>query len=122
MLEKSPFKNTLYNRDQEKFQRKYHHEFKVINLLYITAFMITYLIPCCLMYWSSLFQKENNVYDFLPLINPLGGILLFVIRINDPIVKKCLYIILSGDKKRNSCKLKDKLIQKKEVIYAFINR
>ena len=61
------------------------------------------------MYWSSLFQQDNDVYDFLPLINPLGGILLFAIRINDPIVKKCLYIMLSG-KKRNSCKLKDKLI------------
>ncbi|CAD8062135.1 unnamed protein product [Paramecium sonneborni] len=112
-IEKSIFKTTLYNKDSEKFHQKYHKQFKIVNTLYTTVFLVTYMIPSCLIFWSQLFSVQDYHYYFFPIIYPLGGILLFLIRINDPIVKKYLYNMLIGNKKTNqNCKLKDKLLQK----------
>lgn len=54
--------------------------------------MITYLLPTCLMFLSSLTNTIKEYKYFLPIINPLGGIFLFIIRINDPLVKKYILI------------------------------
>ncbi|CAD8069381.1 unnamed protein product [Paramecium sonneborni] len=111
-IEKSLIKTTFYNKDSEKFHKKYHKEFKIVNILYTTVFIVTYMFPSCIIFWSELYSGKDYYY-YLPIIYPLGGILLFFIRINDPIVKKYLYNMLMGKKKTNqSGKLKDKLLQK----------
>ncbi|CAK62471.1 unnamed protein product (macronuclear) [Paramecium tetraurelia] len=113
--EKSSFKTTLYNKDSEKFHQKYHKEFIIVNTLYTSVFLGTYMIPSCLIFWGQLiFNDDTHFYSF-PIIYPLGGILLFFIRINDPIVKKYIYTMIMGKKKKNqNCKLKDKLLQKED--------
>ncbi|CAD8054861.1 unnamed protein product [Paramecium primaurelia] len=113
--EKSSFKTTLYNKDSEKFHQKYQKEFKIVNILYTTVFLVTYLIPTCLIFLSQSNNQNNNHYYLLPIIYPFGGILLFLIRINDPIVKKYLYNVLTGKKNKNqNNKLKDKLLQNQD--------
>ncbi|CAK70709.1 unnamed protein product (macronuclear) [Paramecium tetraurelia] len=113
-LEKSSFKTTIYNKDSEKFHRKYHKEFKIVNILYTTVFLVSYMIPTCLMFWNQLNTSQSEHYYIFPIIYPLGGILLFLIRINDPIVKKYLYNVLIGKKKNQNQKLKDKLLQNQD--------
>ncbi|CAD8051665.1 unnamed protein product [Paramecium primaurelia] len=115
ITEKSSFKTTLYNKDSEKFHKKYHKEFIIVNTLYTTVFLVTYMIPSCLIFWTQLIPGDENRFYSFPIIYPLGGILLFLIRINDPIVKKYIYTIIMGKKKKNyNFKLKDKLLQKED--------